>query len=76
MESGPAGLAPSYLIYCRVPQSVQLIAVLSSMALEGRMSLGMKRSLESLIGGWEHLHMLVVDVLRFTDVAALEDMRR
>ena len=36
VEPGPAGLAPSYLLYCRVSQSVQLIAILSSMALESK----------------------------------------
>ena len=35
-EPGPAVLAPSYLLYCRVSQSVQLIAILSSMALESK----------------------------------------
>ena len=35
-EPGPAVLAPSYLLYSRVSQSVQLIAILSSMALESK----------------------------------------
>ena len=35
-ELGPTGLAPSYLLHCRVSQSVQLIAILSSMALESK----------------------------------------
>ena len=32
-QPGPAGMAPSYLLYCLVSQSVQLIAILSSMLI-------------------------------------------